>query len=98
MRPWGCWIPAPTARCWTSTPGPKAPFRRLLRLSAAEPRRRDAQTALAEREELALRLAELDRLDPKAGEETALAEERALLGAAEQPLADIAPAPPRPGG
>jgi DNA repair protein RecN (Recombination protein N) len=59
---------------------------------AAEALRRDAQTALAEREELALRLADLDRLDPKAGEETALAEERALLGAAEKALADIAAA------
>jgi len=59
---------------------------------AAETLRRDAATALAEREELALRLAELDRLDPKAGEETRLAEERALLGAAEKALADIASA------
>jgi DNA repair protein RecN (Recombination protein N) len=59
---------------------------------AAEALRRDAQTALAEREDLALRLAELDRLDPKPGEETALAEERALLGAAEKALADIAAA------
>jgi DNA repair protein RecN (Recombination protein N) len=59
---------------------------------AAEALRRDAAQALAEREELALRLAELDRLDPKAGEETALAEERALLGAAEKTLQDIAAA------
>src|SRR6185312_2006821 len=61
-------------------------------LGAAETLRREAAEALAEREELALRLAELDRLDPKAGEETALAEERALLGAAEKTLADIAAA------
>ncbi len=59
---------------------------------AAEALRRDAATALAEREDLALRLAELDRLDPKAGEETALAEERALLGAAEKTMGDIAAA------
>ncbi len=59
---------------------------------AAEALRRDAAAALAERDELALRLAELDRLDPKAGEETALAEERALLGAAEKALSDIAAA------
>src|ERR1700744_5459755 len=59
---------------------------------AAETLRRDAAQALAEREELALRLAELDRLDPKPGEETTLAEERALLGAAEKTLADIAAA------
>jgi DNA repair protein RecN (Recombination protein N) len=59
---------------------------------AAEALRRDAAQAVAEREELGLRLAELDRLDPKAGEETALAEERALLGAAEKTLQDIAAA------
>jgi DNA repair protein RecN (Recombination protein N) len=59
---------------------------------AAEALRRDMAEAAAEREELALRLAELDRLDPKAGEETALAEERALLGAAEKTLQDIAAA------
>jgi DNA repair protein RecN (Recombination protein N) len=59
---------------------------------AAEALRRETAEAFAEREELALRLAELDRLDPKAGEETALAEERALLGAAEKTLADVAAA------
>jgi len=59
---------------------------------AADTLRLDAAQALAEREELTLRLAELDRLDPKAGEETALASERALLGAAEKTLADIAAA------
>lgn len=46
----------------------------------------------AETEELQLRLAELDRLDPREGEETQLAEERAVLGAAEKALADIASA------
>jgi DNA repair protein RecN (Recombination protein N) len=46
----------------------------------------------AETEELALRLAELDRLDPREGEEAALAEERAVLGAAEKSLSDIASA------
>ena len=56
---------------------------------AAEDLRRQAAQALAEREELSLRLAELDRLDPKPGEEEALAGERALLGAAEKTLADI---------
>ena len=44
----------------------------------------------AETEELTLRLAELDRLDPREGEETELAEERAILGASEKALADIA--------
>jgi DNA repair protein RecN (Recombination protein N) len=43
----------------------------------------------AETEELSLRLAELDRLDPRQGEEVALAEERAVLGAAEKSLSDI---------
>jgi DNA repair protein RecN (Recombination protein N) len=59
---------------------------------AAETLRREAAQALAEREELALRLGELDRLDPKPGEEERLAGERALLGAAEKTLADIAAA------
>jgi DNA repair protein RecN (Recombination protein N) len=54
--------------------------------SLSEARARSA----AESEELAERLAELDRLAPKAGEPAALAEERALLGAAEKTLADIA--------
>lgn len=48
-----------------------------------------AGRAAAETEELTLRLEELDRLDPQPDEETALAEERALLGAAEKALADI---------
>jgi DNA repair protein RecN (Recombination protein N) len=65
---------------------------------AAETLRLQAAAALAEREELALRLAELDRLDPKAGEETVLAEERALLGGAEKTLADIASAQEMFGG
>jgi DNA repair protein RecN (Recombination protein N) len=46
----------------------------------------------AERERLAADLAELDRLDPRPGEEEALATERALLGSAEKALADIASA------
>src|SRR6195952_1848967 len=53
---------------------------------AAEVARADAET-----EELTLRLAELDRMDPREGEETALAEERAILGASEKAL------PPIPG-
>ena len=44
----------------------------------------------SEREELTLRLAELDRLDPKPGEEADLAGRRALLGSAEKALQDIA--------
>ena len=57
--------------------------------SEAERLREEASRAAAETEELTLRLGELDRLDPKPDEETALAEERALLGAAEKALADI---------
>lgn len=48
--------------------------------------------AAAEAEELALRLSELDRLDPQEGEETRLAESRAILGASEKALSDIADA------
>ncbi|MDR3513832.1 MAG: DNA repair protein RecN [Caulobacteraceae bacterium] len=58
----------------------------------AEALREQSQRAAADIEELTLRLGELDRLDPRAGEETALAEERALLGAAEKTLADVAAA------
>ncbi len=43
-------------------------------------------------DELAGRLAELDRLASRPGEEAALAEERAMLGAAEKAIADIAAA------
>jgi len=57
-----------------------------------------AARAAAETETLAARLAELDRLDPKSGEEAALAEERALLGAAEKALQDIAAAREALGG
>ena len=58
----------------------------------AEALREQAGRAASEIEEITLRLAELDRLAPKEGEEAALAEERALLGAAEKALADIAAA------
>ncbi|HEY1751760.1 MAG TPA: DNA repair protein RecN [Caulobacteraceae bacterium] len=61
---------------------------------------RDRAAALAdaagrsaeEAAELSARLAELDRLDPREGEEAGLADERALLGAAEKTIADIAAA------
>jgi DNA repair protein RecN (Recombination protein N) len=56
---------------------------------AAEALRLRASRSDEEREEVALRLAELDRLDPREGEEATLAEERALLGASEKALADI---------
>ena len=51
--------------------------------------RSDADRSAAEVEELTFRLSELDRLDPRPGEETELAEARAILGAAEKALADI---------
>lgn len=54
--------------------------------------RADVERSAAETEELTFRLSELDRLDPRAGEETELAEERAVLGAAEKALTDIAAA------
>ncbi|MBW0152095.1 MAG: DNA repair protein RecN [Phenylobacterium sp.] len=51
-----------------------------------------AAQATAEMEELSLRLSELDRLEPREGEEADLAESRAMLGAAEKALSDIASA------
>jgi DNA repair protein RecN (Recombination protein N) len=50
----------------------------------------------AEREEIAFRLEEIDRLDPREGEETELAEARAVLGGSEKALADIESARGRP--
>ena len=58
----------------------------------AEALRADAARAAADREELGLRLAELDRLDPREGEEDELVGRRALLGGAEKSLADVADA------
>jgi DNA repair protein RecN (Recombination protein N) len=51
--------------------------------------RADAEQSTAEVEELTFRLSELDRLNPRPGEETELAEARAVLGAAEKALTDI---------
>ena len=51
--------------------------------------RRDQEETAAETEALTFRLAELDRLDPRAGEEVELAEARAVLGAAEKAITDI---------
>ena len=78
-------------------------------VSAAWTTLRDArahETELAERmartgEETELwtaRLAELDRLNPRVGEETELADQRAVLGAAEKAVADIAEAKEKLGG
>ncbi|MDO8379009.1 DNA repair protein RecN [Phenylobacterium sp.] len=55
----------------------------------ADELRQAVDRAAADAEELTLRLSELDRLDPHEGEETALAEERAILGAAEKAITDI---------
>jgi DNA repair protein RecN (Recombination protein N) len=54
--------------------------------------------AAAEAEELGARLSELDRLDPREGEEAGLADERALLSAGEKTLSDIAAAREALGG
>ena len=56
---------------------------------AVEALRVEAIRTDAETEELTLRLADLDRMDPREGEEAELAEERAILGASEKALADI---------
>ncbi|WP_340644141.1 DNA repair protein RecN [Phenylobacterium sp.] len=55
----------------------------------ADELRQAVDRAAADAEELTLRLSELDRLAPQEGEETALAEERAILGAAEKAITDI---------
>ncbi len=64
----------------------------------AEVLREQSERAAAEIDELTLRLQELDRLEPREGEETALAETRALLGSAERALADISAARDALGG
>jgi DNA repair protein RecN (Recombination protein N) len=57
-----------------------------------------AARAKAEEDLLGARLSELDRLDPRPGEETELAGVRAILGAGEKALADIASARESLGG
>jgi DNA repair protein RecN (Recombination protein N) len=73
-----------------------------IKLKAAEARlaelKAEAADAAARAEEIALNLAELDALDPRADEETELAGERALLGAAEKAIADLADARTQLGG
>ena len=54
--------------------------------------REQTQKAAEDLETLTLRLEELDRLAPQSGEETDLAAQRALLGASEKALAEIAAA------
>ncbi|HYF22700.1 MAG TPA: DNA repair protein RecN [Caulobacteraceae bacterium] len=68
------------------------------RLEEARALSERAARAAAEAQELSLRLSELDRLDPREGEELSLVGERALLGAAEKALADIASAREALGG
>ena len=70
----------------------KAADRAVADLKAA------AADAAAHAEELTQNLAELDALDPRPDEETELAGERALLGAAEKALADLADARTSLGG
>ncbi len=72
------------------------------RLKAAEAKleglRAAAADAAARAEEIALNLADLDDLDPREDEETELAGERAVLGAAEKAVADLADARTNLGG
>ena len=57
-----------------------------------------AADAAARAEEISLNLADLDALDPREDEETDLAGERAVLGAAEKAVADLADARTNLGG
>lgn len=72
------------------------------RLKAAEAKlaelKAQAADARARAEEITLNLAELDALDPREDEETELAGERAILGAAEKGIADLADARQSLGG
>ncbi len=72
------------------------------RLKAAEARlealRAEAADAAARADQIALDLADLDALDPREDEETELAGERAVLGAAEKAVADLADARTNLGG
>ncbi len=80
----GCARPLAACRtAWTRWRGAEARSAELRELAARR---------TADAEEASLRLAELDRLDAKPGEEDALAEARGLLGAAEKIVADVASA------
>ena len=70
----------------------KAAEARLAALRAA------AADAAARAEEITLNLADLDALDPREDEETELAGERAILGAAEKAMGDLADARTQLGG
>ena len=71
-------------------------------LKAAEARLSELRAAAADAasraEEIALNLADLDALDPRDDEETELAGERAILGAAEKAMGDLADARTQLGG
>lgn len=70
----------------------KAAETRLAELRAA------AADAAARSDQISLDLADLDALDPREDEETELAGERAILGAAEKAMADLADARTQLGG
>lgn len=71
---------AATRQAWRARAEAAAEVDRLTQL---------ADRAAGEVEDLSAHLAELERLDPREGEEAELAGERALLGAAEKALADL---------
>lgn len=62
---------------------------RAAAMAALDALRAETAKAAAEADDLAAHLADLERLDPRAGEEADLAGERAILGAAEKALADL---------
>ena len=77
---------SPLAGCRTAWGAWRAAEARSAELRTLSERR------AADAEEASLRLAELDRLDARPGEESALAEARGLLGAAEKIVTDVAAA------
>ena len=80
---------AAVAQAWSAWRAARGEADRLAEQSAR---------AAFEIEDLSLRLAELDRLDAREGEEAGLAEQRALLGASEKALDDISAARDALGG
>ena len=79
---------------WAGLAGPLTRTRDAWRaraeaMAAFEALKADAARAASESEDLTANLAELDKLDPREGEEADLAGERAILGASEKALADL---------
>ena len=79
---------------WADLSAPLARTREAWReraaaMSALDALRAEADRAAGEADDLTAHLAELERLDPREGEEAELAGERAILGAAEKALADL---------